>query len=194
MHTIQPGRQRPGWVFFALVDGGAIQEHGAAWKGVTDGLGRVPTQGQEQMISFRQWSGYQQRDPLGVPVKNGALLYAPAGAYSCVLRSCRLELLTWRCPEWSASLRSVQGAYPLAPRCGYPITRGRFFSAGHAKHGATPSGVFDWTQSDQSRAWGFSQPAFRNIQKDIPETLLAYDNSSSLNLLSMYDIMFCVIG
>ncbi len=52
-----------------------IQGHGAAQKGITDGPGRVPTQGQEQMISLRQWSGYQQRNPFGVPVKNGALLY-----------------------------------------------------------------------------------------------------------------------
>ena len=39
---------------------------------------------------------------------------------------------------------------------------------------ATPSGVFDWTQSGQSRAWGDPNQRFRNIQKDIPKTLLAY--------------------
>ncbi|ANU45218.1 hypothetical protein ADH76_29610 [Enterocloster clostridioformis] len=39
---------------------------------------------------------------------------------------------------------------------------------------ATPSGVFDWTQSGQSRAWGAPNQRFRNIQKDIPKTLLAY--------------------
>ena len=39
---------------------------------------------------------------------------------------------------------------------------------------ATPSGVFDWTQSGQSGAWGDPNQRFRNIQKDIPKTLLAY--------------------
>ena len=33
------------------------------------------------MISFWQWSGYQSCDPLGVPARNGALLYASAKAY-----------------------------------------------------------------------------------------------------------------
>jgi len=53
MYIIQPGRQCPGWVLFALVDGGAIQGHGAAWKGVTDEPGRVSTRDQEQTIFFR---------------------------------------------------------------------------------------------------------------------------------------------
>ena len=35
-------------------------------------------------------------------------------------------------------------------------------------------GVFDWTQSGQSGAWGDPNQRFRNIQKDIPKTLLAY--------------------
>ncbi len=137
MHTIQPGRQRPGWVLLHQWMAEPIQGHDAAREGVTDGPGRVP----EHTISFRQWSGYQQRDLLGDPVRNGALLYAPAGSYSCVPWSCRLESLTWRCPKWSVLLRSVQGVRPLAPRCGYPVTLGRyFFPAGHAKHGATPLG------------------------------------------------------
>ncbi len=52
MHTIQPGRQRPGWVLFALVDGGAIQDHGAAWKGVTDEPGQVSAKNQERLDLF----------------------------------------------------------------------------------------------------------------------------------------------
>jgi hypothetical protein len=39
---------------------------------------------------------------------------------------------------------------------------------------ATPSGVFDWTPSGQSGVWGNPNQRFRNIQKDIPKTLLAY--------------------
>ena len=35
-------------------------------------------------------------------------------------------------------------------------------------------GVFDGTQSGQSGAWGDTNQRFRNIQKDIPKTLLAY--------------------
>ncbi len=142
------------------------------------------------MISLRQWNGHQQRDPFGVLMKNGALLYGPAGAYSCVPRSCRLGSLTWHCPKGSASLRSVQGARPLAPLCGYPIAlECHFFSAGHAKHGATPSGVFNWQRERTVRGLGFPQPAFRNIQKDIPETLLACANSYHLKLISMGAIM-----
>ena len=38
-----------------------------------------------------------------------------------------------------------------------------------------PSGVFDWAQSGQSGAWEDPKQRFRNIQKDIPKTLLAYD-------------------
>ncbi len=67
-----------------------IQSYGAAQKRVTDGPGRVSTQDQEQAISLRQWSGYQQRDPFGVLEKNGALLYAPVGAYCA---SC--EVAAW---------------------------------------------------------------------------------------------------
>ena len=39
---------------------------------------------------------------------------------------------------------------------------------------ATPSGVFDWTPSGQSGVWGNPNQRFRNIQKDILKTLLAY--------------------
>lgn len=44
----------------------------------------------------------------------------------------------------------------LAPLCGLsPLTLlHRFLPAGHAKHGATPSGVFNRVQSGQSGAWG----------------------------------------
>ena len=39
---------------------------------------------------------------------------------------------------------------------------------------ATPSGVFDWTQSGRSGAWGNPNQRFMDIQKNIHETLLAY--------------------
>ena len=39
---------------------------------------------------------------------------------------------------------------------------------------ATPSGVFDWTRSGQSGAWGNPNKAFRDSQKDIPKHCLAY--------------------
>ena len=68
-----------------------------------------------------------------------------------------------------ASLHSVQGAHPLHRSAAIPLTSlHRFLPAGHAKHGATPSGVFDWTQSGQSGAWGNPNKAHREIQKDIP--------------------------
>ena len=34
--------------------------------------------------------------------------------------------------------------------------------------------VFGWTRSERSGAWGNPNQCFRNIQKDIPKTLLAY--------------------
>jgi len=52
MYIIQPGRQRPGWVLFALVDDGAIQGHGVAWKGVTDEPGQVSAKNQERFDLF----------------------------------------------------------------------------------------------------------------------------------------------
>ena len=39
--------------------------------------------------------------------------------------------------------------------------------AGHAKHGATPSGVFDWTRSGQSGAWGNPNKRAAISEKDI---------------------------
>lgn len=52
------------------------------------------------------------------------------------------------------------------------ITPGHyFFPAGHAKHGATPSGVFNWWRERPVRGLGSPQPAFRDVQKDIPKTL-----------------------
>ena len=57
----------------------------------------------------------------------------------------------------------------LAPLCGYPPDAvHHFLPAGHAKHGATPSGVFDQTQSGRSGAWGNPNKTHREIQKDIP--------------------------
>ena len=54
-----------------------------------------------------------------------------------------------------ASLRSVQGVRPLRCSVAIPLTLlHRFLLTGHAKHGATPSGVFDRTQSGRSGAWG----------------------------------------
>ena len=41
---------------------------------------------------------------------------------------------------------------------------------------ATPNDVFDWTQSGRSGAWGDPNQRFRNVQKDIPKTLLANAN------------------
>jgi hypothetical protein len=43
-----------------------------------------------------------------------------------------------------------------------------FLPAGHAKHGAAPTGAFDWTQSNQAGAWGNPNKLHRNIENDIP--------------------------
>ncbi len=60
---------------------------------------------------------------------------------------------------------------------------------------ATPSGVFDWTQSGQSGAWGDPNQRFRNIQKDIPKTLLAYVSGEFgfLNSRSALRSAFCTL-
>ena len=68
-----------------------------------------------------------------------------------------------------ASLHSVQGAHPLRRSAAIPLTSlHRFLPAGHAKHGATPSGVFGWTQSGQSGAWGYPNKLHGDIENDIP--------------------------
>ena len=55
---------------------------------------------------------------------------------------------------------------------------------------ATPSGVFDWTQSGQSGAWGNPNQRFRNIQKDIPKTLLAYVSGMFSSLILHYGLEY----
>jgi len=76
MYIIQPEHQRSGRVLFTLVDCGAIQGHGAAWKGVTNEPGWVPTRDQKQTIFSQSRISYQQCNPFGAPARNGALLYA----------------------------------------------------------------------------------------------------------------------
>ena len=69
----------------------------------------------------------------------------------------------------SEKLHSVQGAHPLRRSAAIPLTSlHRFLPAGHAKHGATPSGVFGWTQSGQSGAWGYPNKLHGDIENDIP--------------------------
>lgn len=84
----------------------------------------------------------------------------PAGLPSGSLTPHRSRLL--------ASLRSVQGARPLRRSAAIPPDAvHRFLPAGHAKHGATPSGVFDWTLSGQSGAWGSPNKRAAISEKDI---------------------------
>ena len=61
-------------------------------------------------------------------VSKGALLYM--GLRPCIMRSARLTAQTPECPGCFASLRSGQGAAPLAPLCGYPcpLASGKRFS------------------------------------------------------------------
>ena len=65
---------------------------------------------------------------------------------------------------------SATGTYrPLAPLCGYSLMTlpGHFFPAGHAKHGATPTGAFDWPRCGQSGTWGSVPTSERRYQNDI---------------------------
>ena len=107
--------------------------------------------------------------PFRAPARNGALLYMACGNVS--VRSARLlpGSLTCHRSRQLASLRSVQGARPLRRSAAIPMTLlCHFLPAGHAKHGAAPTGAFDWTQSGQSGAWGNPNKLHRNIENDIP--------------------------
>jgi len=87
------------------------------------------------------------------------------------VRSARLlpESLTCHRSRQLASLCSVQGARPLRRSAATPMMLlHHFLPAGHAKHGAAPTGAFDWTQSGQSGAWGNPNKLHRNIENDIP--------------------------
>ncbi len=71
-------------------------------------------------------------------------------------------------PRQLASLCFVQGARSL--RCFAAIPRDAaycFLPAGHAKHGATPTGVFDWRGAASPGLGAAPQQASGEIQKDI---------------------------
>lgn len=107
--------------------------------------------------------------PFRAPARNGALLYMACGNVS--VRSARLlpGSLTCHRSRQLASLCSVQGARPLRRSAATPMMLlHHFLPAGHAKHGAAPTGAFDWTQSGQSGAWGNPNKLHRNIENDIP--------------------------
>ena len=62
-----------------------------------------------------------------------------------------------------------KGLCPLRRSAAIPITPQRYFlPAGHAKHGATPQGVFDWAREQPVWGLGAPQQAHRDVQKDIP--------------------------
>ena len=90
------------------------------------------------------------------------------------VRSARLlpGLLTCHRSRHLASLRSVQGARPLRRSAAIPMMLHYSLPAGHAKHGAAPTGAFGWTQSGQSGAWGNPNKLHRNIENDIPMQLV----------------------
>ena len=61
-----------------------------------------------------------------------------------------------------------KGLCPLRRSAAIPVTWRYFLPAGHAKHEATPQGVFDWVRKRPVRGLGFPQQAHRDVQKDIP--------------------------
>ena len=60
--------------------------------------------------------------------------------------------------------------------------------AGHAKHGAAPTGAFDWTQSGQS-GLGATPTSAWEYRKRYSHALLAYVRVYSLNLPFVYVII-----
>ena len=89
------------------------------------------------------------------------------------LRQCTCALC--EAAAWIADLSPLQAAcahkghVPCAALRLSPVTLlCHFLPAGHAKHGAAPTGAFDWTQSGQSGAWGNPNKLHRNIENDIP--------------------------
>ncbi len=71
--------------------------------------------------------------------------------------------LPCRGPSWMERAFFMPGLL-----CPYPIFPARQSGT------ATPKDVFDWRRKRPVRGLGEPQQAFRNIQKDIPETLLAH--------------------
>lgn len=131
----------------------------------------MPTQDQEQMISFWQWSGYQSCDPLGVPARNGALLYASAKAYVHPA-----ELLLGIADIASSQVSCVaplrSRGNPLRSAAAIPLRWGITFSL-LVMRSMEPHRQVCSTggESGQFGAWAPPQPAFLDVQKDIPETL-----------------------
>ena len=129
------------------------------------------------------WSAHLMRvvklAPFRAPERNGALLYMACG--NVLVRSARPPpgSLTCHRSGQPVSLRSVQEARPFAA---IPITLLRhFLPAGHAKHGAAPTGAFDWTQSGQSGLGGTPTSAWE-YRKRYSHALLAHHSAYSLNL------------
>ena len=136
------------------------------------------------------WSAHLMRvvklAPFRAPERNGALLYMACG--NVLVRSARPPpgSLTCHRSGQPVSLRSVQEARPFAA---IPITLLRHsLPAGHAKHGAAPTGAFDWTQSGQSGLGGTPTSAWE-YRKRYSHALLAYVRVYSLNPPFVYVII-----
>ena len=144
-----------------LLPAGDSKPHVAAYGGSCTGRPARASPGASQARSG--WN------PFRAVARNGALLYMAYGNVS--VRSARplSESLTCHRSRQLALLRSVQGARPLRRSAAIPMTLlCHFLPAGHAKHGAAPTGAFDWTQSNQAGAWGNPNKLHRNIENDIP--------------------------
>lgn len=174
MRTIRPGRQRPDRVLFTnreqaggLYPSGLSQnppkQTGAGPSGyLVVQIKRTPSE--------RQWEKAHFYTLLPECIR------APCGAAARIADGSPLQTAC------IAPLRPR--STPLAPLCGLsPLTLLHcFLPAGHAKHGVTPSGVFNRAQSGQSGAWGNPSKLHGNIENDIPMPCLPFPKEPPLSL------------
>lgn len=127
--------------------------------------------------------------PFRTSARNGAL-YMACAMYSCVLWSCCFGSLV--CPRpWAAcvALLRPRGVAPCAALRLFPrYGKVTFSPAGHAKHRATPSGVFTGRKAD-GPGLGETPTSVSRCPKGYPDALLAYSIISGLNLAPIYIII-----
>ena len=160
MHTIRPGHQLPGRVLFTSREQAGRLYPLGLFQNPPKQTGAGPSE--HLVVQIKLTLSERQRTRAHFYTLLLECIRAPCGT---AVRIADASPLQATCAD---PLRPRGTS--LAPLCGYLLVTPlcHSFPAGHAKHGATPSGVFDQTQSGRSGAWGNPNKTHREIQKDIP--------------------------